>query len=365
MNCLFLRRLYARLQFSTVYHGVGQHRRCDCSLSTVLASLVFTHVLSPTDGLDDCAFYRALLRPPHCALRGLCHTLSIVTTRSSFVRRRLCHGSGSMRPQGHAILCCSYAGCCFRVRRPRNDQRCKGDGRRHPGPVVAVKLFVSTSNVPLTFSVCPNGRGRRAALGPLRAGIVRSFNYAQFVCYSSTKLNDQTGQQFGDLGKERCIVTRSLGGVGRRSHRVTLGPRCFQTPNSQRCISVSALSRDGHRMFRAVCCGRVPVSRRRALVMACSPGCGTCRQTVQRDRVRQTRGVLSSPNGGEQKGGPGSPTQFVRGATVYGAKRITGACMCDLSRKQVTRRTRCSKFCTIIAGVSKGPRSVVGVGRQH
>lgn len=218
-NCLFLRSVCCRLRVGGVYQGLGRGRGFGCSVGTVLSSVVCTEVLRPHDGQSSCGTTSRFLRGPSCGLRSMCETLSILKTRYSLVRTRLCGGDRFLKTEGSGILCCSYSGCCFRVRRRSKGGGCKGDGRREPGPVVRVNLFVSNSNVPLTFSAFTKGTGRRASLGPLRGGVLKRFKYRGFVCYDSTNLKSRSVHRCGRVKRHTCVMARSVGGLGGRRGR--------------------------------------------------------------------------------------------------------------------------------------------------
>ncbi len=371
--------------------------------------LVFLQVLRPKSGLSTLEHLKRCCRRPRFRRRRVLHAVSVLTRRFSKCVRCLFSGDYGIMGHGASMYCCSYAGCCFRVRSPSsscisriakrsvgNFHGCNMYGRRRPTPLIRVKLFVSSSNVPLSVYLASNSSGRRAATVPTRGGLTSVLGKGQFVCYTSTKLNSCSVHGFGSVKKESFVVARSVGGVSRPLRRTMLGSCSFGLLSSSAPMAVRRVgdfgggSPRGGGLCLSGTCGVIATSgtvslnlcRRgifggkgaevmgsgnvlgRGVVVAFSEGSVRCRQFVHGHRVRQTEGLLIGLSPRACGGNPGSIAHFVGHASIKGSDRGT-ASLCRVGRTLVTRRRGCSNFCTVTAGLASSTTRVVQVDSKQ
>lgn len=242
---LFLQKILHELGMKQICDSINKHHDFKYDLSEILATLVYSRILSPSSKLSSYEYMQKLIEQPSFSLHDIYRSLDVIDSESDAIQSMLYKSNSAGR--NTSVLYYDCTNFFFEIEEESGIRKYGKSKEHRPNPIVQMGLFLDGDGIPLAFTVFPGNENEQPTLIPLEEKILKDFDLSKFIVCTDAGLCSYTNRKFNNRGDRSYVVTQPLKTLKAHLREWALEPCGFHLRGDSREYNISDIDEQIYR----------------------------------------------------------------------------------------------------------------------
>ena len=306
---LFLQKIFHEIRLDKICSDIAARYEFQYDLSSVLANLIYSRILSPASKLSSYEYMQQLIETPRFELHDIYRSLDVLDKESEYIQARLY--DETKKDRNDAILYYDCTNFFFEIEEESGIRKYGKSKENRPNPIVQFGLFLDGNGIPLAFTVFSGNENEQPTLIPLEKRILSDFALSRFIICTDAGLASYANRRFNDRADRSFIVTQSLKTLPGFLKEWALDPKGWFLGSSEKEYDISSIDEDIHAssvFHKERWINEKGLEQR--LIVSYSPKYKHYQQQVRQRQVDRAVGIISRGPSAKRRN-PNSPERFI------------------------------------------------------
>ena len=207
---LFLQKIYYLLGLNNISKTISKRHNFDYDINSILSSLIYTRILSPSSKLSSFEEAKKYLEKPNFQPHQMYRALDIIASESDFIQSELYKNSLSVMKRNTGVLYYDCTNFFFETEEAKGLRQYGISKEHRPSPIVQLGLFMDADGIPLAFCINGGNTNEQTTLKPLEKRIISDYGKSKFVVCTDAGLSSLANRKFNNVADRAFVTTQSI-----------------------------------------------------------------------------------------------------------------------------------------------------------